>query len=33
MWLESGAFGRAGSLPATKEDVMDHVFSIRCGNS
>ncbi len=33
MWLESGAFGRAGSLPATKEDVMDHVFSIRSGNS
>jgi hypothetical protein len=29
MWLESGAVGKAGSLPATKEDVMDHIFSIR----
>jgi hypothetical protein len=29
MWLESGAVGRTGSLPATREDVMDHTFSIR----
>jgi hypothetical protein len=29
MWLESGAVGRTDSLPGTREDVMDHVFSIR----
>jgi Secretory protein of YscJ/FliF family/Type II secretion system (T2SS), protein E, N-terminal domain len=28
MWLESGAFGKAGSLPATSEDVKDHVFAV-----
>ncbi len=28
MWLESGAAGRAGTLPGTREDVSDHVFSI-----
>ena len=28
MWLESGAMGKAGSLPATSEDVMDHVFTV-----
>lgn len=28
MWLESGALGRAGSLPATGEDVKDHVFTV-----
>jgi hypothetical protein len=28
MWLESGAFGKAGSLPATREDVKDHVFTV-----
>jgi Type II secretion system (T2SS), protein E, N-terminal domain len=33
MWLESGAIGRAGSLPVTREDVMDYVFSIRHSNS
>jgi len=32
MWLESGALGRAGSLPATGEDVKDHVFTVGvCG--
>jgi hypothetical protein len=29
LWLESGAVGRIGSLPITKEDVMDYVFSIK----
>jgi hypothetical protein len=29
MWLERGAFGAAGRLPATGEDVMDHVFTVR----
>jgi hypothetical protein len=29
LWLESGAVGRIGSLPVTREDVMDYVFSIR----
>jgi hypothetical protein len=28
MWLESGTVGRAGSLPVSKEDVKDHVFTI-----
>ncbi len=28
MWLERGAFGKAGSLPATSEDVKDHVFTV-----
>ncbi len=28
MWLESGALGKAGSLPATDEDVKDHVFTV-----
>jgi hypothetical protein len=28
MWLESGALGRAGSLPVTSEDVKDHVFTV-----
>jgi hypothetical protein len=27
MWLESGALGKAGNLPATSEDVKDYVFS------
>ncbi len=27
-WLESGAMGRAGTLPTTNEDVMDHVFTV-----
>jgi Type II secretion system (T2SS), protein E, N-terminal domain len=27
-WLESGAMGRAGTLPKTNEDVMDHVFTV-----
>lgn len=27
-WLESGAIGRAGKLPATGEDVLDYVFTI-----
>ncbi len=26
MWLESGSVGKAGMLPATGEDVSDHVF-------
>ncbi len=29
LWLESGAVGRIGSLPATREDVVDYVFSSR----
>ena len=29
IWLESGAFGRMGSLPATGEDVNDYVFIAR----
>jgi DNA-binding NtrC family response regulator len=29
IWLESGAIGRVGKLPATGEDVLDYVFSIR----
>jgi hypothetical protein len=29
MWLESGALGKTGSLPATGEDVIDHVFTRR----
>jgi Type II secretion system (T2SS), protein E, N-terminal domain len=28
LWLESGAVGRIGSLPAAREDVIDYVFSI-----
>jgi Type II secretion system (T2SS), protein E, N-terminal domain len=28
LWLESGALGKAGSLPATYEDVKDHVFTV-----
>jgi len=28
MWLESGALGKAGNLPATSEDVKDYVFSV-----
>jgi hypothetical protein len=28
MWLESGALGRAGNLPVTREDVKDHVFTV-----
>jgi hypothetical protein len=32
VWLESGAVGKIGSLPATREDVQDHVFSIRRSN-
>lgn len=28
MWLESGAIGRAGKLPVTSEDVLDHIFTI-----
>jgi hypothetical protein len=28
IWLESGAFGKTGSLPATGEDVIDYVFMI-----
>jgi Type II secretion system (T2SS), protein E, N-terminal domain len=28
MWLESGALGKAGSLPATTEDMKDHVFTL-----
>jgi hypothetical protein len=28
IWLESGAFGKMGSLPATGEDVIDYVFII-----
>jgi hypothetical protein len=29
MWLESGVLGRApGNLPATSEDVKDHVFTV-----
>lgn len=31
MWLESGALGKAGSLPATGEDMMDHVFTVGRG--
>jgi hypothetical protein len=27
-WLERGSFGKIGSLPATGEDVIDHVFMI-----
>ena len=27
-WLESGATGKAGSLPMTSEDVMDNVFTV-----
>lgn len=34
MWLESGALGRAaGSLPATSDDVKDHVFSFGAPNN
>ena len=33
MWLESGALGKAGSLPVTSEDVKDHVFTIRHSNN
>jgi hypothetical protein len=29
LWLESGAIGRIDSLPATREDVVDYVFSSR----
>jgi DNA-binding NtrC family response regulator len=29
IWLERGAFGGAGRLPAASEDVMDHVFTVR----
>ena len=28
IWLESGAMGRVGSLPATSEDVMDYLFTV-----
>jgi hypothetical protein len=28
-WLENGSTGKAGTLPATGEDVSDHVFTIR----
>ncbi len=28
MWLESGALGQVGSLPATGEDVRDYVFAV-----
>jgi hypothetical protein len=28
IWLESGAFGREGSLPVTGEDVVDYVFTV-----
>jgi hypothetical protein len=28
MWLESGAWGKAGSLPVTTEDMKDHVFTV-----
>lgn len=28
LWLERGVFGRAGTLPVTDEDVIDHVFTI-----
>jgi hypothetical protein len=28
MWLESTAIGKAGTLPATGDDVADFVFSI-----
>jgi len=29
LWLESGAMGRPGNIPATGEDVMDYVFTVR----
>jgi hypothetical protein len=29
IWSESGAIGKAGRLPVTGEDVLDHVFTIR----
>jgi hypothetical protein len=28
LWLESGVIGRAGTLPATGEDMKDHVFTV-----
>jgi hypothetical protein len=28
IWLETGALGRPGNLPATGEDALDHVFTI-----
>ena len=28
MWLESGALGKLGTLPVTREDVKDHVFTV-----
>ena len=28
MWLESSAIGKAGSLPATTDDMFDHVFTV-----
>jgi hypothetical protein len=28
LWLERGTFGKAGSVPVTNEDVMDHIFTI-----
>jgi hypothetical protein len=28
LWLESGAIGRMGKLPAAGEDVMDYVFAV-----
>jgi hypothetical protein len=28
VWLESGVFGKAGSLPVTSEDVHDYVFTV-----
>jgi len=28
MWLESGALGKVGNLPATSEDIKDHVFTV-----
>jgi hypothetical protein len=28
IWLESGALGKTGNLPATGEDLKDHVFTV-----
>jgi hypothetical protein len=28
IWLESGAMGRVGSMPAASEDVMDYLFTV-----
>jgi hypothetical protein len=27
LWLESGTLGKAGNLPASREDVLDYIFS------